>query len=287
MFGNLEFVDFYGEDSAFAPHTLLYCEALVQRSEQHNWTIQPHRHRQITQLFVVLEGGVEVRLDTQQYKRSAPVIIVIPQGIMHGFDWQADSQGVVLSVATPMLQQVLGSLGLHSRVDQPFITAIPDTDRDYVTQLCNLLQQEANQPAIYQDAMLQALLQQLLIWLLRARTDNKEESNLSKSERKVRQFQQLIERHFTQYHQVSWYANEIRVSQAHLNQICREQSGENALALIHKVLLNEAKRYLVFADMPVAEIAERLGFSDPGYFNKFFKRKVGTSPATYRRQSQE
>jgi len=58
------------------------------------------------------------------------------------------------------------------------------------------------------------------------------------------------------------------------------------LALIHNVLINEAKRFLVFADMPVAEIAERLGFSDPGYFNKFFKRYTQTSPAKYRKQTQ-
>ena len=286
MLGNVEFVDFYGEDGTFAPQTLLYCEALVQRSEQHNWTIQPHRHRQITQVFVVLEGGVDVRLDTQQQTISAPVAIVIPEGVMHGFDWQADSQGVVLSVASPLLQEVTSNLGVTSRLDNAFVTPIPNTDRDYVAQLCQQLQHEANQPNAFQEAMLQALLQQLMIWLLRAGSDNTDDANLTKSERKVRQFRALISRHFMQQHQVGWYAKEIRVRQAHLNQICREHTGENALALIHNVLINEAKRFLVFADMPVAEIAERLGFSDPGYFNKFFKRYTQTSPAKYRKQTQ-
>ena len=76
------------------------------------------------------------------------------------------------------------------------------------------------------------------------------------------------------------------MSQAHLNQICQQYVNANALALIHNVLISEAKRYLIFSDTAVADIAERLGFNEPGYFNKFFKRHTKLSPAAYRRQSQ-
>lgn len=288
MLGNLEFVDLYGEKGSFPHQTFLYCEPLTQRSAQHEWKIHPHRHKQITQIFVISEGGVDVQFDDDRQHISAPALLYIPDGVMHGFDWQAHSQGTVLSVATPMLRQVEQNIG--ESVDalvEAFVLPVNSEFHSPLQAICAALQQEANRPAMHQSGMLQALLQQLLVLMHRLQPSRYDEGGLSKPERKLRQFQQLIHQHFMSQHTVSWYAQKIGVSQAHLNLICQQHFHSRALALIHNVLISEAKRYLVFSDIGVAEIAERLGFTEPGYFNKFFKRHTGLSPATYRRQSQD
>lgn len=288
MLGNLEFVDLYGEQSSFPHQTFLYCEPLTQRSAQHEWKIHPHRHKHITQIFVLNEGGVEVQLDGDRQQISAPALIYIPDGVMHGFDWQAQSQGTVLSVATPMLRQVEQNIG--ESVDalvEAFVLTVEKSYQTPLQTLCSIIQQEAGRPSLHQSGMLQALLQQLLILMHRLQPSRYEEGGLTKPERKLRIFQQLIRKHFASQHRVSWYAQQIGVSQAHLNQICQQYFQSRALALIHNTLISEAKRYLVFSDIAVAEIAERLGFHEPGYFNKFFKRHTGLSPAAYRRQSRD
>ncbi|WP_258550862.1 helix-turn-helix domain-containing protein [Klebsiella pneumoniae] len=45
----------------------------------------------------------------------------------------------------------------------------------------------------------------------------------------------------------------------------------------------EAKRDLVYTAMTVNEIADRLGFSEPAYFTRFFKRLSGVSPSVFRK----
>jgi len=287
MLGNLEFVDLYGEKGSFWHQTFLYCEPLTQRSEQHEWKIHPHRHQHITQIFVLTEGGVDVQFDDEHHRITAPALLYIPDGVMHGFDWQSHSQGTVLSVASPMLRQVEQNIGESvETLAGAFVLAVKDIYLSPLQAICGAIQQEANASSLHQGSMLQALLQQLLILMHRMQPARTEEGSLSKPERKLRQFQHLIRLHFTTQHKVAWYAGQIGVSQAHLNQICQQYFRSNALALIHNVLISEAKRYLIFSDTAVADIAERLGFNEPGYFNKFFKRHTELSPAAYRRQSQ-
>ncbi|WP_254874785.1 helix-turn-helix domain-containing protein [Pseudomonas aeruginosa] len=70
---------------------------------------------------------------------------------------------------------------------------------------------------------------------------------------------------------------------AHLNSVARRLSGQTALGIVHQRLLLEAKRDLVYTAMTVNEIADRLGFSEPAYFTRFFKRLSGVSPSVFRK----
>lgn len=44
------------------------------------------------------------------------------------------------------------------------------------------------------------------------------------------------------------------------------------------------KLFLQSTDMAINEIAERVGFSDPLYFSKVFKKVTGITPSQYRNQ---
>jgi AraC family transcriptional regulator, transcriptional activator of pobA len=57
--------------------------------------------------------------------------------------------------------------------------------------------------------------------------------------------------------------------------------------LIARRLLEAAQRDLVFTPSPVQKVAYSLGFSDPAYFNRFFRRMTGTTPGAFRPQERE
>ena len=56
--------------------------------------------------------------------------------------------------------------------------------------------------------------------------------------------------------------------------------------LLHQRLAREATRRLVHVAMPVSQLAFELGFDDPAYFCRFFKRQTGLSPRAYRERAQ-
>jgi AraC family transcriptional activator of pobA len=94
-----------------------------------------------------------------------------------------------------------------------------------------------------------------------------------------------VERDFSRRHRVADYAAELGVSPGHLNVLCRSGLRRTAGAVIRLRLTLEAKRLLAFGDLTAAQIAERLGFDDPAYFSRFFRRETGMPPTLFRRSS--
>jgi AraC family transcriptional regulator, transcriptional activator of pobA len=81
---------------------------------------------------------------------------------------------------------------------------------------------------------------------------------------------------------VADYANELGVSQNHLNDTIKLITGRSAGQLIRHQLTNHATMCLMHADKSIGEIAFALGFEDPSYFARFYKSQTGKSPSEFR-----
>jgi AraC-like DNA-binding protein len=99
----------------------------------------------------------------------------------------------------------------------------------------------------------------------------------------VERFRGLVEREFAERHRVSEYAAALGVSPGHLGAMCRRQHIRSPRAWIHGRLALEAKRLLRSSDLTVAEVADHLGFVDPAYFARFFRREAGCPPGAFRK----
>ena len=78
------------------------------------------------------------------------------------------------------------------------------------------------------------------------------------------------------------YADALRVPPAALAHALREVSGRSTKELVTERVMLEAARLLRFTDLTVGEIAFRVGFEDPLYFSRAFKRHSGLAPQGYR-----
>jgi AraC family transcriptional regulator, transcriptional activator of pobA len=92
----------------------------------------------------------------------------------------------------------------------------------------------------------------------------------------------LIERDFHERHRPGHYARKLRITVGHLNHLARRHLGRTAGVLIRERLAVEAKRQLLHTDSTVAEIGYALGFKDPAYFARFFRREAGSTPTVFR-----
>ncbi|NTE37418.1 helix-turn-helix transcriptional regulator [Agrobacterium tumefaciens] len=93
----------------------------------------------------------------------------------------------------------------------------------------------------------------------------------------------LVSQHKRDQWGVEDYARQLGVNRERLGFAVRKATGLSPQAYIHRELLSEARDLLLNSSLQVAEIAFRLGFQDPGYFNRFFTRNEGTSPGRFRR----
>ena len=96
-------------------------------------------------------------------------------------------------------------------------------------------------------------------------------------------FRQLVEGELARHHRVDWYAARLGVTPGHLNAVVRGQLGAGAKAWIADRLLVEARRRMIGGE-PAGRVARGIGFDDPAYFSRFFRRGTGMSPSEFRRR---
>ncbi|WP_171060761.1 AraC family transcriptional regulator [Poseidonocella sp. HB161398] len=82
---------------------------------------------------------------------------------------------------------------------------------------------------------------------------------------------------------VGHYARELKVSRDRLGSAVKRATGLSPRAYLHRILLRDAAELLAHTGMPVSRVAFRLGFADPAYFTRFFKRETGQNPAAFRK----
>lgn len=130
--------------------------------------------------------------------------------------------------------------------------------------------------------LLRALLYQVLAWLNTAYGSVNQASDVP-SNPKAMQFCQLVEVHSCNEHEVVFYAGKLCITPGHLNDLVKKDTGISAKQYIINRLMAEGKRLLLYSELPVSEIAWKLGFNDPSYFIRLFGNKTGVSPHAFRK----
>ena len=259
----------YGETAAWPTPDLLHCESIPERSRLHDWEIKPHRHGDLVQLLYVQGGSAELEVEGLVNRVQQPSLQVVPALSVHGFRFSQDIQGHVLSLALPLVEQ-LGTLLDSPPLARAACYPVGEQKR-YLDSLFDSIAAEYSGQQPGRELMLQSLIGALLVWVGR-RSLALEHAEASSPDRG------------REHRPIERYALELGISAAHLNALCRRLAGQSALQLINQRLLLEAKRCLVYTAMTINQVSDSLGFSEPAYFSRFFKRCSGLTPKAFRLQ---
>ena len=99
---------------------------------------------------------------------------------------------------------------------------------------------------------------------------------------RVSRLLKLIERHHIIERSPDFYAEAFGLSAKRINQITRQFLGRTVTQLVHDRIVLEAKRNLGVTDRDVQAVGHSLGFDDPSYFTRFFRRETGQTPIEFR-----
>jgi len=99
-----------------------------------------------------------------------------------------------------------------------------------------------------------------------------------------REFKILIEKNFKKQHSVQYYSDFLSVQARALNTVSRKFTDKSAGEMIQERVILEAKRSLYHEAKTIKEICFELGFEDPAYFTRFFKKHTGFSPLQFKEQ---
>ncbi|MDZ4376386.1 MAG: helix-turn-helix domain-containing protein [Phenylobacterium sp.] len=274
----------YGEPPRSARERFLHLEPIDDRTRPANWNIRPHTHANLCHVFHIVRGGGEMRADERVIAFRAPCLLLVPSTLVHGFAYESETAGSVLTISDEYLRELTAREGGLARV---FARAacLPAEDDALFQALLSRLARELSWTAIGHDAAVEALLTTFLIEILRLA--HHEAGGLSGGApgahaALVARFRERVEARYRSGEGVDVYAQALNVTPKRLRAACLDVAGAAPLQLIQERLALEAKRTLLYSNMTVAEVAYHLGFEDPAYFSRFFARVAGRSPRAYR-----
>ena len=251
------------------------------------WSIASLEGESRCQAFLVLHGeGTFAGDDGTTVELTAPFMLWLPRLTLGEFRLPAGSDGVVASIAEDFILRSVGDSPVAAHL-RPLLRRTTVAPHDKIA--ANLPEIEIAFAALVREsreqkpgasAMMGHHLGSLLLHLWRASGGNTAFRGTGTTT--VQRFRQLIELHYRDNLSIDVFAKLLGVTRAHLHDACGRSARRTPLKLVHDRLLEEARLRLENTEFPVEQIAYGLGFRDPGYFNRFFKRLVGVSPGTYR-----
>ena len=95
------------------------------------------------------------------------------------------------------------------------------------------------------------------------------------------EFKLVVETHLSEQPSVNAIAEKLALSTNSLYRIVKEYSGVSPKDFFINRLMIEAQRKLHYSSLSVKELAYELGFNDPAYFSRLFKKYTGKSVSEF------
>ena len=278
----------FGEAARAENAESVHIELIETRSRLHDWHISNHTHRGLFQVLFLFSGHVSASVDGAVWDRDGPTAITIHPSVVHGFAFSQEAQGYVLTLDQ---QVVFAQAGTEGDVfSSLFVQALaidlaPALEaRERIEGLLKNLTAEASWPRFGHTLMLEWLARSALLLLVRVHAENRAAGQAAHGEFALfSRFRAEVERNFRQQWQVCQYAEALRVSPTRLNRLCLKVAGKSAFEIGQDRLILEACRKLTYAPSSIASIGYELGFQDPAYFSRLFKKRVGRTPKQFRK----
>ena len=253
--------------------------------------LQPHSH-EFFQMYL-LQGKATVMLDFQEYRLTGSAAFFITPGQVHTVRPERGLRGVTVSFTQAFFDDEAPP---PSRLPEfPFFfpedahprLRLGPRQAPEIAALFRNLHEEYNRALPDSGEILRATLRLLLLRLARLYVLVSPQREPTRGRILLRQFHSALEKHFREETTLDAYARMMGITCNHLNDVIREQTGHSAGDLIRKRRLLDAKRMLSHSTLSISEIGYQLGFKDPSYFSRFFRRYEGLTPMEFGDQFRE
>jgi AraC family transcriptional activator of pobA len=243
----------------------------------------PHRH-DYHELMWLRSGSGEQLVDGEALPIVPGTVTVIARGQVHQFRHARGLSGALLRITDAALTAPPGWL-LGGRGGREI--AVPPTERArFEATLAALHAETVRPPDPFAPDLIAHLTAIVLLWLERWHDASRAERPQADDADVAlhRKFLEVLEKDYNKHHDVAHYADALAVPPAALARALSTLTGRGTKELIVERGMVEAMRLLRFSDRTVGEIAHAVGYSDPLYFSRAFKRFAGRAPQAYREE---
>ncbi|MEV4513276.1 helix-turn-helix domain-containing protein [Dactylosporangium sp. NPDC049525] len=242
----------------------------------------PHRHTFHEIVYVTRGSGAHV-VDLAEHRLRPPQLFAVAPGQVHHWrDVRGLDGWVVVFTDDALLQHPEDRHALAALAAGAGLRPTPHDAAGLESLLAVMAHEYTERPAGF-ATVLAALLHVLVVRALRIGPPPRTLRPAGVAER----FGWLLTHDTGLAPTVRAYATRLGVSTSHLTEAVKASTGEPPGRLIRRAQALEARRLLARTGLSVAQVAHAVGFADPAYFCRFFRREVGVTPGRFRDQYQD
>ena len=249
----------------------------------------PHRHS-FYHLVLFTAGTGTHEIDFKKFVAEPGQIYFMVPGQVHTWNFKKNIDGYIINFSDRFFQSLLldpaylERFSFFSGIAEDEVLLLPGKNKENAILLFEQVLLEYEQKETGYKDMIRFLMLELFVSISRTTSDPALKKQPKQNHLLLKNFQKLINKHFTDLKLPKEYADLLYVTPNHLNALSKDLVGKSAGELIRDRVLLEAKRLLINAELSVSEIAYRLNFTDNSYFTKFFKKQTGTTPEMFKKR---
>lgn len=235
-------------------------------------------------------------VDFKAFEVYENAIFFIAKHQAHRFDENRDYEGYIIQFSALFFG--LGDNGINylvrcSLFNNPFQTpsccvgyGVEHILEEYIRQIQNELRHDEH--TFGQEELLRTYLKLFLIQVQRRKIEFERHAGkipfaLDDKKELLIDFVNLIDANYAKGLSVTDYAAQLHISTRTLLDLTTEKLQKTPSKMIQERIVLEAQRLLLHSTCNINQIGYRLGFDDPSYFVKYFKKQIGLSPSSFRK----
>ena len=256
--------------------------------------IKPHIHS-FYQVIWFKTGTGKHSVDFKTYDVFDNAIFFVAPNQVHYFDENTVYEGVLLHFNQLFLVQDQSPLDFllncnlfNNPYQQPSCcigTGIDDILDRYVSQIKDELE---NEETFGKEMILGNYLKSFLIQIQRRKNQFEHAVDplppiVDEKKMQLMKFINLIDENYKKGYSIAEYARSLHISSRSLSDLTQQQLNKTPSQMIQERIILEAQRLLLYSELNINQVGYRLGFDDPSYFVKYFKKCTGASPSEFKK----
>ncbi len=250
---------------------------------------KPHTHS-FYQIIWFKNNNGKHYIDFESYDIKENRLFFVAKNQVHYFESRSDYNGYLIHFNESFILSNETDINffltytIFNNSEEPYYQIPKRLELQIISYLHQMKDELNNTEEFGNKRILSNLLKSLLLVIEREKRKNIKTSKIISNQNTTYIiFHDLLENNFRKNWSVTNYAEKLAISTKTLNALTKKQSGKTVSQTIADRIILEAKRKLTHSNAYINEIAIDLGFQDPYYFIKYFKKQVNCSPTEFRK----
>lgn len=250
---------------------------------------RPHTHSFYQIIWFKSKKGKHL-IDFKDYQIKENRLFFIAKNQVHYFENRSDYDGYLIHFNESFILSnetdfnFFLTYNIFNNNETPFFQIPNELENQIIRYFTQIKIESNNTTEFGNKSILSYLLKSLLLMIEREKRKSIKTDPLKINQNSTfLKFRNLIEKNFNKNWSVNDFANELSISSKTLNTITKSAMGKTVSQVLIDRIILESKRKLTHSNAYVNQIAYDLGFKDPYYFIKYFKKHVKCSPSEFRK----